>query len=61
MLNIKIVNSTDGLVPPEALRGGLGIPRIRSIVERHDGVCEFKPENGSFTVDLLIPALEGSK
>lgn len=60
MLNIRIANSTNGLVPQEALQGGLGIPRIRSIVERHDGVCAFKPENGSFTVDILIPVTEAS-
>ena len=58
MLSLCVSNTTDGLVPEEALSGGLGLPRIRSIVAAHNGIFNLRRENGLFTVDLLLPAIE---
>ena len=58
MLSLCVSNTTDGLVPEEALSGGLGLPRIRSIVAAHNGVFNLRRENGLFTVDLLLPVAE---
>lgn len=58
MLSLCVSNTTNGLVPEEALSGGLGLPRIRSIVAAHNGVFNLRRENGLFTVDLLLPVAE---
>ena len=58
MLSLCVSNTTDGLVAEDALSGGLGLPRIRSIVAAHNGIINLRRENGLFTVDLLLPAAE---
>jgi sensor histidine kinase regulating citrate/malate metabolism len=58
MLSLCVSNTTDGLVPEESLSGGLGLPRIRSIVAAHNGICSLRRENGLFTADLLLPTVE---
>ena len=58
MLGLCVSNTTDGLVQEEALSGGLGLPRIRSIVAAHNGIFSLRRENGLFTVDLLLPTVE---
>ena len=36
---------------------GLGLPRIKSIVEAHDGVCTIKPEADRFIVEILLSSV----
>ena len=58
MLSLCVSNTTNGLVPESALHGGLGLPRIRSIVAVHKGIFNLRRENGLFTVEILLPVLE---
>ena len=55
MLRIRIENTR--LDEPECRpegNHGLGLPRIRSIVEKHDGVLSIMPEKETFTVEILF-------
>jgi len=36
-------------------RHGYGSRSIRSIVNRHNGLCNFEPDNGIFTLRIVIP------
>ncbi len=56
MLEIRIINDRIE-EEPEQKDGvhGLGLPRIRGIVERHKGICTIAPEKTRFTVDILLP------
>ncbi len=58
MLSLCVSNTTNGLVSESALHGGLGLPRIRSIVAVHKGIFNLRRENGLFTVEILLPVLE---
>ncbi len=58
MLSINITNSTVGKVQDKALSGGLGLPRIRSIVEKYDGLFRLRPEEGTMVAEVLLPILE---
>ena len=37
---------------------GLGLPRIKSIVEAHDGVCTIMPEEDRFIVEILLSTVK---
>lgn len=56
MLSIRIEN---GRIEEEEKERdgshGLGLPRIKSIVEAHDGICTITPEKDRFTVEILLP------
>lgn len=58
MLSINITNSTVGKVQEKALSGGLGLPRIRNIVEKYDGLFRLRPEEGTMVAEVLLPVLE---
>ena len=58
MLSINITNSTVGKVQEKVLSGGLGLPRIRSIVEKYDGLFRLCPEEGTMVAEVLLPILE---
>lgn len=58
MLSISITNSTIGKVPEKALSGGLGLQRIRNIVEKYDGLFRLRPEEGTMVAEVLLPILE---
>ena len=60
MLNISITNSTNGTVPEKALSGGLGLPRIRSMVDKCDGLFRLRPEDGTMVAEVLLPITEES-
>ena len=60
MLNISVTNSTNGTVPEKALSGGLGLPRIRSIVDKCDGLFRLRPEDGTMAAEVLLPITEES-
>jgi hypothetical protein len=60
MLNISVTNSTNGTVPEKALSGGLGLPRIRSIVDKCDGLFRLRPEDGTMVAEVLLPITEES-
>ena len=34
---------------------GMGISRIKDIVEKYDGIIEITPESEKFTVSILLP------
>ena len=77
MLSIKIVNTSDGvyksnseneLLSTKAGKGnqngmehGIGLKRIREIVERHSGIMEILPEKEMFSVNILIPLHQGEQ
>lgn len=77
MLSIKIVNTSDGgyrfnsrneLLSTKAGKGnqngmehGIGLKRIREIVERHFGIMEILPEKEMFSVNILIPLHQGEQ
>ena len=77
MLSIKIVNTSDGgyrfnsrneLLSTKAGKGnqngmehGIGLKRIREIVERHFGIMETLPEKEMFSVNILIPLHQGEQ
>lgn len=56
MMSIRIENGR--IISEEEKKGeehhGLGLPRIKSIVEAHDGVCTIIPETDKFTVEILL-------
>lgn len=56
MMSIRIENGR--IVSGEEKKGeephGLGLPRIKKIVEAHDGVCTIMPETDKFTVEILL-------
>lgn len=58
MLSINITNSTVGKVQDKALSGGLGLPRIRNIIEKYDGLFRLRPEEGTMVAEVLLPILE---
>lgn len=76
-LSIKIVNTSDGgyrtdseneLLSTKAGKGnqngmehGIGLKRIREIVERHFGIMEILPEKEMFSVNILIPLHQGEQ
>ena len=60
MLNISITNSTNGTVPEKALSGGLGLPRIRSMVDKCDGLFRLRPEDGTMVAEVLLSITEES-
>lgn len=50
----------DGL-PVSSLEGhGYGCRSIRTIAERFHGICSFEPENGIFTLRIILPIPEKS-
>lgn len=57
MFSICIVNNRALDAPEEPADGriGLGLPRIRSIVESHNGIIEIMPDKGNYTVEILLP------
>ena len=77
MLSIKIVNTSDGgyrfnsrneLLSTKVGKGnqngmehGIGLKRIREIVERHFGIMEILPEKEMFSVNILIPLHQGEQ
>ena len=77
MLSIKIVNTSDEgyrsdseneLLSTKAGKGnqngmehGIGLKRIREIVERHFGIMEILPEKEMFSVNILIPLYQGEQ
>lgn len=58
MLSINITNSTTGKVSEKALSGGLGLPRIRGIIEKYEGLFRLRPEEGTMVAEVLLPILE---
>lgn len=58
MLSINITNSTVGKVQEKVLSGGLGLPRIRNIIEKYDGLFRLRPEEGAMVAEVLLPILE---
>lgn len=40
---------------------GIGLKRIREIVERHFGIMEILPEKEMFSVNILIPLYQGEQ
>ena len=45
----------DGLPEPIRPNHGYGCPSIRAIARLHRGLCEFKAENGIFTLRVALP------
>ena len=39
----------------KGLGHGLGLSRIETIVEKHDGYLSFNSEDGAFTAEILLP------
>lgn len=58
ILNITITNSTNGKVSERALTGGLGLPRIRSITDKYEGLFRLRPEEGAMAAEVLLPIAE---
>lgn len=58
MLCITVKNETVGDAPAKKKgdHRGLGVPRIKRIVEAHDGVCTLTPGKDVFTAEVLLPA-----
>jgi signal transduction histidine kinase len=61
-LQWEIVNSTatqavfaEGLPQSNRIGGGTGTRSVAAIVKRHGGMLRFSQENGSFTVQLILP------
>lgn len=63
MLNIRIENNCIDLPekPEESKHIGLGLPRIKSIVDAHNGICTVSPESERFIVDILFPKISAKE
>ncbi len=74
MLSIVIVNKTNGKYIIDKDKHflsskntdftpyhGLGLSRIVSITETHDGIIDIKPTDSEFTVSILIPLISNGK
>lgn len=46
----------DGLPVSDRAGHGYGCRSIRTITQRHRGLCAFEPENGTFTLRVVLPA-----
>lgn len=59
MMNIRIENDRAAIVEEKKddESRGLGLPRIKSIVDAHDGVCTIKPEANRFIVEILLSSV----
>lgn len=67
MLSICIMNNSDGIYNFDSHDNltttkenslslhGMGISRIKDIVEKYDGIIEITPESEKFTVSILLP------
>lgn len=57
MLNICVENSYDeqSKRPERTGEHGFGLPRIRSIAEKHNGVCTIDKDGQVFRTDILLP------
>ena len=60
MLNINIENSYDPHAVSDRRKGehGFGLPRVRSVVEKYNGVCTISCDGTRFSVDILLPLRE---
>lgn len=56
MLRISISNSYNKNAKPDENRvgHGIGIPRVRSIVEKYDGICSITPGEAVFEVEIML-------
>lgn len=71
MLSIVILNTSDGIYIPHKshtfasrktelsnINHGLGLSRIETIVEKHNGMMDITPSKKDFTVSILLPLSE---
>ena len=62
MLVITVENNTASVFPgakgtskKDAFAHGFGLPNIKNVVEKYDGECNPKLENGMFTLKIIMP------
>lgn len=62
MLVITVENNTASVFPgakgtskKDAFAHGFGLPNIKNVVEKYDGGCNTKLENGMFTLKIIMP------
>ena len=62
MLIITVENNTlpgtqpaEGTTKKDRFVHGFGIPNIKKAVEKYDGQCSFRQENGTYLLKILIP------
>lgn len=62
MLVITVENNTASVFPgakgtskKDAFAHGFGLPNIKNVVEKYDGECNTKLENGMFTLKIIMP------
>lgn len=63
MMSIRIENERveEPQRPDQDEKHGLGLPRIKSIVEAHNGICTIMPDKDRFTVEILLPTANGEE
>ena len=47
--------STGGTTKSDRFVHGFGIPNIKKAVEKYDGQCSFRPKDGTYLLQILIP------
>ena len=50
-------SKTNGTTKKDIFAHGFGLPNIQNAVEKYDGQCTTKSENGVFTLKIIIPIL----
>ncbi|MBO5260767.1 MAG: GHKL domain-containing protein [Coprococcus sp.] len=74
MLSLMIVNTTDGIYITQKANTfasrkknlydanhGLGLSRVQTVVEKHNGMMEITPSKENFTVTILLPLSENEE
>lgn len=46
---------TKGTTKEDTFAHGFGLPNLKNAVEKYDGQCSAKLENGMFTLKIIIP------
>ena len=62
MLIVMVENNTllgtqpaEGTTKKDRFVHGFGIPNIKKAVEKYDGQCSFRQEDGTYLLKILIP------
>lgn len=59
--NILLLNPTLATTKSNQQPHGIGLAVVKKLVQQHDGMLRFEPQDGSFTVKILLPLKEESE